>query len=106
MPYWASLVTGLSISQVVAKLGKTVRQKWINDIFFEDKKVGGILCESSNAPGGGYSLSVGVGINLTNCPEDCSMLKGINREDIFWALAKQLRENVMQADKDGPQQQF
>lgn len=102
MPYWASLITGLTITQTVVTFGKKVNHKWINDLFFEGKKVGGILCESSNAPDGGYYLSIGVGINLTNCPEDSTALEGVNREDIFWALGKKLAENIRLADKEGP----
>ena len=106
MPYWASLVTALTIAQTAAQFGKKLQQKWINDLFFEGKKVGGILCESSNAPNGGFYLSIGTGINLTNCPEDCSRLDGISREDFFWALAKNLSNTIRQADKEGPKPLF
>lgn len=74
MPYWASLITGLSLAKTALKFGNQVQQKWINDVYYMNRKAGGILCESSNAPGGGYYLSIGVGVNLTNCPSDCSML--------------------------------
>lgn len=106
MPYWASLITALTIVQTATHFGKELSQKWINDLFFEGKKVGGILCESSNAPNGGFYLSIGVGINLTNCPDDCSKLEGVNREDLFWTLAKNLDKNIRQADKDGPAKLF
>ena len=106
MPHWASLITAFTVTQTTAQFGKQLQQKWINDLFFEDKKVGGILCESSNAPNGGFYLSIGVGINLTNCPEDCSKLDGVNREDLFWALAANLNQNIRIADKEGPQKLF
>ena len=102
MPYWASLITGYTICQTVAEFGMTIRQKWINDLFFEGKKVGGILCESENVPNSGYYLSIGVGINLKSCPEDCALLKDLDREDLFWALSKNLSANIRQADEHGP----
>lgn len=34
----------------------------------------GILCESCNGPNGFY-VSVGVGINLKDCPPDCAKLE-------------------------------
>ena len=102
MPYWASLVTGFSVAQTAKHFGKIVRQKWINDIFLDDRKAGGILCEISNATNGGFYLSIGVGVNLTNCPDDCTKLEGVEREDFFWELAKNLIENIKTADLKGP----
>ena len=86
--------------------GKEVRQKWINDVFYEGKKAGGILCESSNALGGGFYLNIGVGVNLTNCPDDCNKLEGVEREDFLRELGTNLLSNIRQADEKGPDSHF
>ena len=57
-PYWASLIVGLTICQTLAeKFGeKSAKQKWINDIYVDDKKVGGILCTCTNNSAGKFEL--------------------------------------------------
>ncbi|MBE6693686.1 MAG: biotin--[acetyl-CoA-carboxylase] ligase [Ruminococcaceae bacterium] len=44
--------------------GITTQIKWVNDLYFEGKKICGILCESVQASGACYVI-VGIGINLT-----------------------------------------
>ncbi len=44
--------------------------KWVNDIYFQDKKLCGILTESSISPDGTLNYAVlGIGINITTPPE-------------------------------------
>lgn len=49
-----------------ATTGKRALVKWVNDIFMEGRKVGGILTEALSVPqsDGVHSLVVGIGINL------------------------------------------
>ena len=83
----------------MAKFGYQAKQKWINDIFVDDKKVGGILCECTNSvSSGGYELSIGIGVNLKTCPPDCAHLPDIDRSDLLSSLASKLLENVRKAD--------
>lgn len=59
------LAAGLAASDaILAAAGVGVRLKWPNDIVFEGKKLGGILCEGvSGGPAGAFAV-VGVGINV------------------------------------------
>ena len=41
--------------------------KWINDVFYGDKKIAGMLCLSSNQGKETY-LTVGIGVNLNSSP--------------------------------------
>ena len=51
--------------------GKSLNIKWVNDLFYQDKKVGGILTEviSDFESQQVQSLIVGTGINLINSPQ-------------------------------------
>ena len=77
--------------------GIQAKQKWINDIYVDDKKVAGILCETNNAQDGGFEVSVGIGVNLTECPDDCAKLD-IDREQLLFKLILSLQNRFSQAD--------
>jgi len=55
-----SLAVGLSLA---ASLHPNVRLKWPNDLWFEDRKLGGILVEAASM-GGRSQVVVGVGLNI------------------------------------------
>lgn len=75
----AATVTAEAIERVT---GKKARIKWVNDIFLEGKKVGGILTEARISPvGNGLDWAVvGIGINLREpdggFPEELSEIAG------------------------------
>lgn len=50
--------------------------KWLNDIYFHDKKIGGILCEGKLQQDRFDSLIIGIGINVHSFiyPEDISSI--------------------------------
>lgn len=55
---------------VEASHGLAARLLWPNDIVFDGRKLGGVLCESSTA-GGLLELAIlGIGINVNHGPED------------------------------------
>ena len=59
----------LAVCRAVDKISgeqakKRVGIKWVNDIYLEDKKVCGILCERVHANDGKLYVVVGVGVNL------------------------------------------
>ena len=60
-PHQLPLVAGLAVRNAIAALpgAAGVRLKWPNDILFEDRKLGGLLCERIS----GADL-IGVGLNL------------------------------------------
>jgi len=51
---------GVLVSEYISKLGKKTTLKWPNDIFYEGKKCGGILCEYISPE----LVIVGLGLNL------------------------------------------
>ncbi|NLD17444.1 MAG: biotin--[acetyl-CoA-carboxylase] ligase [Tissierellia bacterium] len=69
-----------TVSAIKKSLGKKAYIKWINDIIYEDKKVGGILTESKlNANGEIEYIVIGIGLNLKktgDIPEDISASYG------------------------------
>jgi BirA family biotin operon repressor/biotin-[acetyl-CoA-carboxylase] ligase len=67
-----TLATGVACREVLYSIGKLeARIKWPNDIYLNDKKVAGILCEnvileSSETP----TVVIGVGLNVNNTVTD------------------------------------
>ncbi|WGW00533.1 bifunctional biotin--[acetyl-CoA-carboxylase] ligase/biotin operon repressor BirA [Vibrio sp. YMD68] len=60
-----SLVVGVAIVEALEKIGiDGVKLKWPNDLYFEDKKLAGILVEMSGQAGAAANLVIGMGINL------------------------------------------
>lgn len=58
----------VSVARAIERLaGITVGIKWVNDLYLNDKKICGILCESFEACGKRF-VSLGIGVNL--CTED------------------------------------
>jgi BirA family biotin operon repressor/biotin-[acetyl-CoA-carboxylase] ligase len=62
----ASLVTGLAVYETVRELlpGEPVGLKWPNDVFLRQRKLCGVLVETSRGPK--PRLIVGVGLNVNN----------------------------------------
>jgi BirA family biotin operon repressor/biotin-[acetyl-CoA-carboxylase] ligase len=61
-----SLAVGLSLAE---SLHPEVRLKWPNDLWFDDRKLGGILVEAASM-GGRSQVVVGVGLNIRPRPAD------------------------------------
>ena len=61
-----SLAVGLSLAET---LHPNVRLKWPNDLWFEDRKLGGILVEAASM-GGRSQVVVGVGLNIRPRPSE------------------------------------
>lgn len=61
-----SLSTGLAVAEAIEQFlpGTTAQVKWPNDVYLNDRKVSGILAESSNSRQG--YLILGIGINVNN----------------------------------------
>jgi len=71
----------VAVSRAIEKLcGIETKIKWVNDIFYNDKKICGILCEASlDFESGGLEYAVvGIGINVNTLQESFPQdLKGI-----------------------------
>lgn len=82
------LITTKAAAMIAKVLGSEVKIKWVNDLYYKHKKVGGILTESFPAKKqNGIYVIVGVGINLTTkkFPYDIekkagSVNKNLNKE--------------------------
>lgn len=60
-----SLVVGVAIVEALEALGiEGVKLKWPNDLYYQDKKLAGILVEMSGQAGGAANLVIGMGMNL------------------------------------------
>ncbi len=60
-----SLAVGVAISRALSRAGaRGVRLKWPNDIWFQDRKIGGVLIELRAEASGPAHVVVGVGVNV------------------------------------------
>ena len=63
--HWIPLVTGIGLGNVLhSLLQMSLSLKWPNDLLIGDRKIGGILCESTQIPKGGRAVIVGFGLNV------------------------------------------
>ena len=61
-----SLAVGVAVSRSLERLGaKHIRLKWPNDIWLDDRKIGGILVELRTEAGGPAHVVIGVGLNVS-----------------------------------------
>jgi BirA family biotin operon repressor/biotin-[acetyl-CoA-carboxylase] ligase len=68
---WLPLMAALGAAEAIESVGSIrVAVKWPNDLLINDRKVGGILCESATAPGAGHVQVVGIGINVNGATRD------------------------------------
>lgn len=68
---WIPLVTGLALAEATRRIcGIEILLKWPNDLLYDEKKIGGILCESASR-GSQYSTCVvGFGMNINGRETD------------------------------------
>ena len=61
-----SLGVGVAVSRALTRAGAAgITLKWPNDIWFEDRKIGGVLIELRAEAGGPAHVVIGVGINVS-----------------------------------------
>lgn len=73
-----SLVVGIILAETLNKLGaKGVKVKWPNDLYFDDKKLAGILVELQGKTGDAAHVVIGIGINVNM---DNSQQPNINQQ--------------------------
>lgn len=67
---WVPLITALAAAEAVQTAASlTLSLKWPNDLLLHERKVGGILCESSHASADDPIVVVGIGLNV-NLPQE------------------------------------
>jgi BirA family biotin operon repressor/biotin-[acetyl-CoA-carboxylase] ligase len=64
-----SLAVGVAVSRALERLGAVgIALKWPNDIWFQDRKVGGVLIELRAEAGGPAFVVIGIGLNVAPSP--------------------------------------
>ncbi len=67
---WVPLTTALAVAEAVQEVAATsVALKWPNDLLLDERKVGGILCESSLTSPDNPVVVIGIGLNV-NVPRE------------------------------------
>lgn len=67
---WVPLTSALAVAEAVQCVAALpLSLKWPNDLLLHERKVGGILCESSLAPTAGPVVVIGIGLNV-NVPQE------------------------------------
>ncbi len=62
---WIPLLTGLALVRTIQEvLGLLLHLKWPNDLLLDDRKTGGILCESLQTESGRTGVVIGLGLNI------------------------------------------
>ncbi|AEH45764.1 biotin/acetyl-CoA-carboxylase ligase [Thermodesulfatator indicus DSM 15286] len=62
---WLPIIIGFALTETVQAYGIPARQKWINDVWINKKKLAGVLIEKNVCAGESWYL-VGVGLNVNN----------------------------------------
>lgn len=72
-----SIIAGLSIIEVLKEIGisKDITIKWPNDIYYQNKKLAGILIEAVHGLNNFLTIIVGVGININSNFENSQNLE-------------------------------
>jgi BirA family biotin operon repressor/biotin-[acetyl-CoA-carboxylase] ligase len=61
-----SLAVGVAVSRALVRAGaRGISLKWPNDIWFNERKIGGVLIESRAEAGGHAYVVIGVGLNVS-----------------------------------------
>jgi len=61
-----SLAVGVAVSRALERAGaRGMALKWPNDIWFQDRKIGGVLSEMRSEPDGAAYVVIGVGLNVS-----------------------------------------
>ncbi len=97
-------LAAVGTAQVIFSVfGIKVGIKWVNDLYFHEKKVCGILCESFEANGERYSV-IGIGINLSteDFPRELkgtAASLGVGCEDRL-KLAEEIAEKILELSEN------
>ena len=66
---WVPLVSALAVTEAAQQTAAvSLSLKWPNDLLFDERKVGGILCESSFATTNDPVVVIGIGLNVNDPP--------------------------------------
>lgn len=100
-----SLAVGVEVAKVLESfIPKAVQLKWPNDIYVNDRKLGGILIEMQGEASGPCHVVIGLGVNLSLSPEELagigqpaagmSEFASVSRNEVAGSLLVALRRAV------------
>jgi BirA family biotin operon repressor/biotin-[acetyl-CoA-carboxylase] ligase len=95
-----SLAAGIAISRALQRLGaKRVRLKWPNDIWLDDRKMGGVLVELRTEAGGPAHVVIGVGLNVSLSAEQRRTIEaeGVRIAAVSDACPQKVSRNILAA---------
>ena len=105
--YSASLIAGVAVAKALKQYsGLSVGLKWPNDVYVNDQKLAGILCEMQGNPQDEPLLVIGIGINVNFFPNNldysaCSLKSlGVARRDRTALLASVIDHLVDEFSRD------
>ncbi|MBP1664245.1 MAG: biotin/acetyl-CoA-carboxylase ligase, partial [Bacteroidetes bacterium] len=97
-----SQITGLAVKKVLDKFTGDISIKWPNDIYWKEKKIGGILIENSLIRDCINTCVIGIGLNvnqekfLSDAPNPVSLkqITGIdtNREELMMLIRAEIMD--------------
>ena len=108
-----SILTGLALCRALANLGyQGIKLKWPNDLYHQNKKLGGILIESRPVADDQYFLAIGFGINVDMSAEELAIIeqaatclnmignKLVSRNQILLETVSQVLEDIQAFSED------
>lgn len=90
--FYLNVAVSLALSDVLREMSDAFTIKWPNDLYYRDKKVGGILIENNISTGRITSSVIGIGLNInqvrfSGLPEAISLRqifsRSFNLDEIF-----------------------
>ena len=83
-----SLVVGVAVVEALESMGVDgVKLKWPNDLYYQDKKLAGILVEMNGQAGGAANLVIGMGMNI-------SMPESVEGIDQPWVTLSEVTDKL------------
>ena len=93
-----SLAVGAILAEsVAAHLGIQLQLKWPNDLFYQERKLGGVLVELLGEQDGGHNAVIGFGLNVSMGRDDSGMI-GRPWTDLATASGSEVDRNLLAAD--------
>ncbi|HYL26450.1 MAG TPA: biotin--[acetyl-CoA-carboxylase] ligase [Candidatus Nitrosotalea sp.] len=105
VPYWVAL----GVRNALLRLDVATTLQWPNDLLLGERKLAGILCQSS-VSGASARVACGVGINVSRPGTDpqidpppayCSDVAAVHRADLLYAILGEYERTLPMLDQSG-----
>jgi BirA family biotin operon repressor/biotin-[acetyl-CoA-carboxylase] ligase len=105
VPYWVAL----AVRNALLRLGVATTLQWPNDLLLGERKLAGLLCQSS-VSGVSARVACGVGINVRRPPTDagidpppayCDDVAAVPRADLLYAILREYERTLPMLDQSG-----